>query len=379
MKLPDQGRMAEATRLTQQGRLKEAMTLLSGAGLPPDSPPSADGVIDMAPPRDGGGAWTARAAGDAVPPGNSPFDGMMNRLNVPRPKGGSKWGRGHSGRPPLPEGASFENHSFSNGSGQRPYKLYRPSSVARHPALIVMLHGCTQSPDDFAAGTRMNELAEVHGFLVAYPGQTQGANAQKCWNWFNAGDQKRDHGEPAILAGLTREIIAGHGVDPQRVFIAGLSAGGAAAAIMGAVYCDLYAGVGVHSGMACGAARDMPSAFIAMSKGGAAGLKANGTLVRTIVFHGDNDSTVHPVNGEQVLAQVRAREKLHKTATSGTSAGGVRYTRTTEANTAGRPMLEHWLLHGAGHAWSGGSPDGSYTDPRGPDASREMVRFFLGI
>ncbi len=369
MKLPDPARMAEATRLTREGKLKEAMALLAGKASPEGG---TDGVIDMTPPADGKGAWTARTTSPESP---SPLDGLMDRLNVRLPKRkGAK-----ATKTAIPDGASFESHAFANAAGQRPYKLYVPSRPAADPALIVMLHGCTQSPDDFAAGTRMNALAEDHGFLVAYPGQTQGANAQKCWNWFNAGDQQRDRGEPAILAGLTREIIARHGVDPKRVFVAGLSAGGAKAAIMGAAYPDLYSGVGVHSGLACGVARDMPSAFSAMKQGGAAGLKANGTLVRTIVFHGDNDSTVHAVNGEQVVTQVRARAKLHTVSQAGVSPGGVRYTRTTESNEAGRPVLEHWLLHGAGHAWSGGSPEGSYTDPRGPDASREMVRFFLDV
>jgi len=186
MKLPDPARMAEATRLTREGKLNEAMALLAGTASPEGA---TDGVIDMSPPANGKGAWTARTKSPKSP---SPLDGLIERLNVRLPKGrGAK-----AKKMAVPDGASFESHAFANAAGQRPYKLYVPSRPAADPALIVMLHGCTQSPDDFAAGTRMNALAEAHGFLVAYPGQTQGANAQKCWNWFNAGDQQRDrHGE----------------------------------------------------------------------------------------------------------------------------------------------------------------------------------------
>ena len=275
----------------------------------------------------------------------------------------------------VPEGARFTEFTHRGVAGALGYRLYVPSRYAGEAVpLVVMLHGCTQSPEDFAAGTRMNALAEEQGFLVAYPRQTQGANAQKCWNWFDAAGQLRDHGEPALIAGLTRDAMRDFAVDPARVYVAGLSAGGAAAAILAQVYPDLYAAAGVHSGLPAGAARDMPGAFAAMRGGGRA---LPGRAVPTIVFHGDADHTVAPSNGDQVIAQARGGASLSSESTRGRSDGGLGFTRTVESDASGLPMAEHWLLHGAGHAWSGGSAAGSYTEPRGPDASREMLRFFL--
>jgi len=274
----------------------------------------------------------------------------------------------------TPQGAQFLARRFSNAAGSRNYKLYVPGSYRGRPMpLVVMLHGCTQTPDDFAAGTRMNEIAEQEGFLVAYPAQNAAANMQKCWNWFEAAHQRRDEGEPAMIAGLTREIMRDWAVDPRRVYIAGLSAGGALAAIMGQTYPDLYAAVGVHSGLACGAARDMPSAFAAMRQGSAGG-NTQRRSVPTIVFHGDSDKTVHPRNGDAVVAQA-APAGATRTA-GGLSAGGRRYRRTVHTSHDGKTAAEYWIVEGAGHAWGGGSTAGSFTDPAGPDASREMIRFF---
>lgn len=277
---------------------------------------------------------------------------------------------------PLPGGAQFITLAHSNSPDQRTYKLYVPANrpSAAMP-LIVMLHGCTQSPDDFAAGTGMNALAEKHCFLVAYPAQPSGANANKCWNWFRAEDQQRDHGEPALIAGLTRDILRDYPVDPARIYVAGLSAGGAAAAIVGAAYPDLFSAVGVHSGLAVGSASDIPQAFSAM-RSGSSGAKSIKTAP-TIVFHGTADTTVSPHNGEAVIAQVLATfGKLAVSETTGKSPGGRSFRQTRYCIGNGPSICEHWEIVGAGHAWSGGEVNGSYTDPNGPSASAEMVRFF---
>jgi poly(hydroxyalkanoate) depolymerase family esterase len=285
-------------------------------------------------------------------------------------------GTGHTvAHPP----GQFLARTHSAQAGTRHYKLYIPTSHRGQPVpLVVMLHGCTQSPDDFATGTRMNVAAEARGCVVAYPAQPSSANQQKCWNWFNPSDQRRDQGEPSLIAGITRDIMRDYAIDPARIYVAGLSAGGAAAAIMGDAYPDLYAAVGVHSGLACGAARDMPSAFAAMQRG-ADGITRSGArrLVPTIVFHGERDVTVHPQNGESVIAQSTRNHTLRTRVENGRVPGGHAYTRTLHMQPNGISVVEKWTVHGAGHAWFGGSPAGSYTDPRGPDATGEMIRFFL--
>lgn len=307
-------------------------------------------------------------------------------------------------RPPpareAPAPGSFETFQFTNPAGTRAYKLYVPASGGAAPRpVVVMLHGCTQSADDFAAGTRMNRLADEHDFLVLYPEQPAHANASKCWNWFQQKDQLRDAGEPSLIAGMVREVVQRHGADERRVFVAGLSAGAAMAVVLGQTYPDLFAGVGVHSGLAYGSAHDIPSALAAM-KGGRSGMpglqratnlparaaKKATQAVPTIIFHGDRDHTVQHSNGAEIAQQAMdayiaelGAAQLSADTVQGAATGGRGYSRTVHTDGAGHAHLEVWTLHGAGHAWSGGDARGSYTDVTGPDASAEMVRFFLAL
>ena len=345
-----QASMIDALRLTRAGNLAEATTLIrdalsGGTSLgknPLVSEQSAGPVIDLVP------------------------ECVTIRAKPGREKG-----------PSTPE-ERFEARRHTGAVGVIEYMLYRPTSYAPGMPLVVMLHGCTQSPEDFARGTAMNSLAEELGFLVAYPRQTQAANQQKCWNWFRPSDQQRDRGEPALIAGLTRDIISAEHVDSARVYVAGLSAGGASAAIMAEAYPDLFAAVGIHSGLACGAAHDLPSALAAMKRGGSSSSGARRS-VPVITFHGDSDRTVGEVNARKIVQ--RATEAIEASVTvereTGT-AGGRRYTRSLSRDETGRVMIEQWTIAGAGHAWSGGDPGGSYADAAGPNASREMLRFFLG-
>ena len=286
--------------------------------------------------------------------------------------------------------AEFRDHRFTCDAGSMHYKLFIPAGLGAAAApLIVMLHGCTQSPDDFARGTRMNLLAQEHGYVVAYPAQAKSKNASKCWNWFRSRDQQRGQGEPAILAALTRHLVKAHGLDERRVYVAGLSAGGAMAAVLAGTYPDVYAAIGVHSGLPFGVAHDLPSAFAAMSQG--AGRLGPGVPqvrmdpVPAIVFHGDRDTTVDAGNGtavvEQCVGATRAAgdgrgDATRTTVDRGVAPGGRSYTRTIFRDATGAVLAEQWLVHGAGHAWFGGDASGSYTDPAGPDASEQMLRFF---
>ena len=269
----------------------------------------------------------------------------------------------------------FLSGSYTNEAGTRNYRLYVPSTPAPGPRpLVVMLHGCKQNPEDFAAGTTMNLLAEDSGCLVLYPEQTGSANHSHCWNWFEPAHQGRGQGEASLIAGMTREVVREHGLDAGRVYVAGLSAGGAMAAVLAAAYPDIYAAAGVHSGLAAGSAHDLMSALNAMK--GAAKKKrkaaASAKPVPVIVFHGDRDAIVHPSNGQTVYQQFTQGANLKESEERGAG-----HTRTMALDAAGKVVAEHWTMHGAGHAWSGGSAAGSYAEPSGPNASAEMLRFFL--
>jgi poly(hydroxyalkanoate) depolymerase family esterase len=391
-------KMAEATRLTRAGRLTEATALLQRmfrGAMAPDIGTAVDiaasgrkpPMIDVE-----AAAIAARIADAATSAQPHGLRRLSNLLQVVRRSSGLRL---HGLEQPapvatpdiVPQGGKFIAATYGNPAGSRAYKLYIPSRYhGQAIPLVVMLHGCTQSPDDFAAGTRMNVIAEDQTCLVVYPAQSSDANPAKCWNWFRPTDQRRDQGEPSLVAGITRQVMRDYAVDPQRVYIAGLSAGAAAAAVMGATYPDLYAAIGVHSGLAYGSANDLSSALVAMRQGdlaaaseaaGIAAVLADGPAVPTIVFHGDRDTTVHPRNGDHVIARSKRTAGSQTAVHRGRVSGGHAYTRTIHTDASGRAILEQWDIHGAGHAWSGGSPAGSFTDPRGPDAASEMMRFFL--
>lgn len=343
-----QNSMAEATRLMQSGNLQAAtaaiQAALGGAAVPRAANATDDpNVIDVEAHEVGRAAPAQKPAEPAVKPG--------------------------------PAGQFISGSHTEGSAGSREYKLYIPPASFTEPLpLVVMLHGCTQNPDDFAAGTGMNEAALKRGFYVLYPAQTQHANSSRCWNWFKHNHQKRGRGEPALLAGMTRDVMKRYPIDPQRVYVAGLSAGGAMAAILGDAYPDLFAAVGVHSGLATGSATNVQGALSVMKTGAAPAARSTASPP-TIVFHGDQDATVSPVNGEHVVAASAGASKSE--GKRARSPNGRDYTQRTYKDASGRVVAEHWAVHGAGHAWSGGSARGTYTDGTGPDASAEMLRFFL--
>ena len=334
------------------GRLREAMRLMRAGDLR-----GATAAIQ----RQLGGAASR------MPPA-APVRPAMDEVAVSPPDTAPERGTGR-----------FIAGLFRGSVGTRSYKLFIPPGYHGQPLpLIVMLHGCTQTPDDFATGTRMNEIAAERDCFVAYPEQPRSANASLCWNWFNTSDQRRDMGEPGIIAGLVRKLMATYSIDASRIYVAGLSAGGAMAVILGRTHPELFAAVGVHSGLPFGAARNVPSAFAAMRNGAASVGFQPASAIPTIVFHGDRDPTVHPVNGEQVAIEATGRCACDVTHDDAANDSGSRtFSRKLFKDPDGTVMVEAWTIHGGAHKWSGGDPRGSHTDAAGPDASREMVRFFL--
>jgi len=377
MDAPQMKAMTEATRLTREGRLAEATALIQHTLANPAEPwqtsdaPSGRGTkLRQAIP-----GWLTRRR--TLP---SQADETLVRPSQPAAPAVK--------RPAAPavkrSAGRFEAFSYANAVGTRDYRLYVPSGHDGAPLpLVVMLHGGTQDAATFAAATGMNDLAERQGFLVAYPEQPSSANPGKYWNWFVPGHQHRDGGEPSLIAGITRQVIERYGADASRVYVAGFSAGGAMAAVMAAVYPDLYAAIGVHSGVPYAAADNVASAFTAMKQGSSRPAGSTGRPVPLIVFHGDRDTTVAPANAAGLIGDVLAAARPDgrpgtppAEVTTGQVPGGHAYTRTRYQDPAGAVLAERWIIHQGGHTWSGGVAHGSYTDPRGPDASAELIRFF---
>jgi poly(hydroxyalkanoate) depolymerase family esterase len=311
-------------------------------------------------------------------------------------------GRAGTGQGHFTLHRGWERSTFEGGGGLRRYAVYVPQRLPRRGRVPVMvvLHGCTQSTDDAAEGTRMNAMAEQCGFVVVYPEQSERDNRRKCWNWYMPEHQRRGSGEPAEIAGIVAQVLGsdtGAILDRNRVYVVGLSAGAAMATIMGATYPDLFAGVGIHSGLSYGAARTVPGALLSMHRGGPdpeergrqayAVMGEHARTVPVVVVQGDQDKTVSVKNGEQVVRQWLMTNQRASEGTlaldaeepddvhDGCSPGGLRYNARTWNDRAGQPLVQYWLVNGLGHAWSGGSPAGSYTDPAGLDATAVMWSF----
>ncbi|MAN09495.1 MAG: esterase [Roseobacter sp.] len=320
----------------------------------------------------GAGGLGSMAKGSKSPFGKAKIGrGLRETLSGLAP---STLNGGDSTEPDLPEGATFDSGSFSCSAGSRDYRLYIPNLKGSAPTgLVMMLHGCKQSPVDFAKGTGMNQLAEAHGLIVVYPAQSRMANMQNCWKWFDPADQMRGAGEPAILAGLMQQLQRDHAIPQGRSFVAGLSAGAAMAVVLGQTYRDVFDAVGAHSGLPYRAAHDVPSAFAAMGQGATG--SDTGDFIPTIIFQGDADTTVSAANADAIAKHApKGPEVLDDGNT-----GGRRFSRRSVLAPKGHVVMEQWTISGLGHAWSGGNSAGSYTDPAGPDASREMLRFFLDL
>jgi poly(hydroxyalkanoate) depolymerase family esterase len=298
---------------------------------------------------------------------------------------------------------TLDQRTFTVAGRTRRALVHSPADVEPQTAvpLVCMLHGCTQDAVSFAAATLMNEAADRYGFVAVYPQQDRGDNPQNCWNWFLPEHQARGAGEPASIVAIIRELMGTTSrwtIDNRRVFVAGMSAGGAMAAILAAVYPDLFAAVAVHSGLSYRSASGLGAAFDAMARGGEnptgqarAAHAAIGDLARPVpsmVVHGSADPTVAPVNADQVLQQSMTANRLaapeicdldiaRPTTTSRAQVNdGHAYTRSRWTDRRGALMHELMKVDGLGHAWSGGANGGSHTDPRGPDATDAIWRFF---
>jgi poly(hydroxyalkanoate) depolymerase family esterase len=416
------GHHDDAARCVQRAMSEAAAESGQSIGLTPGQTPdltpglTPDLAADLAPaPDEGTDAPAARPAAvwrlETAPRVLDSVMGSARRAPDAAAAVGALDGVAAAARATAAEGGHFIASSFRDGPRQGRYKLFvPPGHTGRLLPLVVMLHGCTQDADDFAAGTAMNEHAREQGFFVLYPEQSRQANPARCWNWFKAAHRHRGSGEPALIAGMTRSVMQGHGIDAQRVFIAGLSAGGAMAGIVAAAYPETFAAAGVHSGLPREGAIGIAEALVPLGRASTATASAFSARraaallpiepvplrpVPTIVFHGDRDSVVAPANGEGVIAiALGIHAGAGALAPSATrprrvEQGRVRgraFTRTLHmARSECRPVssehgaeafAEHWLIHGAGHGWCGGRPEGSYTDAGGPDASREMLRFF---
>lgn len=351
--------LARATLLTREGRLREATELIQST-----------------------------LAGTAARPARDPHQAAARApdvIDVPFRELGTDAQRlgTHAPAASGAREASFTSHVFAHEGHRWRYRLYEPTRA--NPALllpvVVMLHGCKQDAEDFARGTAMNEVAQGEGFLVLYPEQRRKSNQMGCWNWFEPQHQRRDGGEPGMIAALVRSVLSAHGGDPGRVYVAGLSAGGAMAATLADLYPELFAAVGVHSGLPARAAHDMPSAFQAMRKANLRGSSPSTAAIPTVVFHGTADTTVAAGNGDAVidrqLAAHRAAGVPLERRDVAVDGRGRAAARVQWVDAGGQAVLEHWRVAGGPHAWSGGRAEGSFTDPRGPDASRAMAEFFL--
>jgi poly(hydroxyalkanoate) depolymerase family esterase len=382
--------MAEATRLTRQGRLVEATALIQqtlagpvATRRPLDAPWAGEETAGT-PGRDPD-SRPALLAGAGMPLGLA-RSGWLPRRRVLPSRGPGGLRRLHPPMSPVvkPPPGRFDAFSYTNAAGTRTYRLYVPASgTGEALPLIVMLHGGTQDAATFAAAAGLNDLAEREKFLVVYPEQARSANAGRYWNWFAPGHQRRGAGEPSLIAGITGQVTDRYRADTTRVYVAGFSAGGAMAAVMAAVYPDLYAAAGVHSGLPYAAAGDVASAFAAMRQGPSATARPPARPLPLIVFHGDRDAIVAPANAAGLIGHVLAAASpdqhpgtVPAAVTGGQVPGGHAYTRTCYQDPAGAALAECWIIHQGGHAWSGGIPHGSYTDAHGPDASAEFIRFF---